>query len=76
MDDAAAVGVAEGAADGGDDAYGDFGLDGFFMGGVVEGLSFDELHDDVEHAVDVTRFVEGDEVRVVQAGHGLCFGFK
>ena len=46
------------------------------MGRVVEGFSLNELHDDEEHPVNVTEVVDGDEVRVIEACHGLGLCFK
>ena len=36
----------------------------------------DKLHDDVEHAADVSEIVDSNQVGVIEAGHCLGFGLK
>ena len=36
----------------------------------------DELHHNVEHPIDISEVVNGDEVGMVEAGHSLCLSLE
>ena len=42
----------------------------------MEGLTLDQLHDDVEHTIRITKIVNRNEVGVVEPGHRFRLGFK
>jgi hypothetical protein len=73
VQDALAVGVAEGAADLHHDHGPDLGELGRVVGdALLEGLALDELGDDVALAADLARVVEDlEDVLVAQLGHGV-----
>ena len=76
VEDACLVGVSETAADAGDEAGCFLLFDGDSVCGVVEGFAVNELHDDIEHSVDVTEVVDADEVGVIEAGHRFGLGLE
>lgn len=76
VDDAATVCVGEATGDGGDEVESDGWVDGLLMGRVIEGLSLHELHDNIEHSLNVAEVVDRDKVGVIEAGHRLGLGFK
>lgn len=76
VEDAVFVGMGEAVANAGEKADDFVGVDGDSVGGMEERLPGNILHDDVEHAVDLTEVVNADEVGMVEAGHGFGLGLE
>ena len=70
------VGVSEAFADSGNKTDNFLFLDDLAMEGFMEGFSIHELHDDVEHVVDLPEVINADKVGMVQLGHGLGLVFE
>lgn len=76
VNDAGLVGVVKAVTDSFDDFSGLGLLDFFLVAGVVEGFAVDEFHADEEKVVDASEVIDGDEVGVVELGHGSGFGLE
>ncbi len=76
VQNAVLVGVGQSVGNAGYQANRFFLVDRSAVGGMVEGLTLDQLHDDIEHSVSVTKIIHCNEVGMVEAGHGLGLGFK
>ena len=57
MNDATTVGVGEATGDGGNQIESNGRINGFVVGGVVERLPLDELHNDIKHPLDIAEVV-------------------
>ncbi len=71
MDDAVVVGELEGVADLGDDGQGLAGGEAAAVDEVAQGDAVHELHEQIKIAAGLAEVVDGDDVRVVEAGQGL-----
>lgn len=76
VNDVGGVGVGKSAADADDEFAGGGLVDGLAVAGVVEGLAVDQLHDDVGHAIGLSKVVDANEVGVVELGHGAGLGLE
>ena len=70
------VGVGKTVRDSCDQPGGFALIDGPAISGMVEGLSFHQLHDDVEHPIGIPEVIDPDQVGVIEAGHRFRLGLK
>ena len=76
VDNSCFVGVGETFANFYNQFTGSVLFDGCFVAGIVEGFSLDQFHDDVGHAVGMTKIVDSDEIRVIELGHRTSLGLE
>jgi hypothetical protein len=76
VDDAFGVGGVEGVCNFDGEIDQRFGVDGTASDAVLEGLAFEELHDDEGLAVFLVNFVDGADVGMVQGRSGASFPLK
>ena len=76
VQDAVLVSVGQTMRNAGYEANRFFLVDRSSIGGMVERLTLNQLHDDVEHPISITKIIDGNQVGVVEAGHRFGLGFK
>lgn len=69
VDDLVLVGVDEAGADSLGEEQCLFEINGFAFGGMPEGFSRNEFHDEIEHPFDVARVIDADQIGVIQLCH-------